>query len=173
MPEIEPADEIVPRILKRYSESPRGWRVMSTPVGDMLVVGNDSAFQLRIIPVNPHEVTGAGTELPESNDVIDSIRTSPEFGSRNLTQTDIEALIESMSNPAQIQQHLHDILHRDPLLPAEIERGNIDHLLHGPVLTRPDLSGLGPDILSVRRSLERSANRVFRKKYPMRAGMYF
>ncbi|MHA1906969.1 MAG: hypothetical protein ACW98Y_06720 [Candidatus Thorarchaeota archaeon] len=173
MSEIESTDEIVPRILRRYSESPRGWRVMSTPVGDMLVVGKDSAFQLRIIPINPREYTGAGTELPESNDVIDSIRASPEFGSRNLTHTDIEALVESMSNPAQVQQQLHDILHRAPLLPTEIEKGEIDHLLTGPVLTRPDLSGLGPDILSLRNSLERSANRVFRKKYPMRAGMYF
>jgi hypothetical protein len=173
VPTIEPADEIVPRILKRYSESPRGWRMMSTPVGDMLVVGQDSAFQLRIIPINPREYTGAGTELPESNDVIDRMRTSPEFGSRNLTQTDIETLVESMSNPAQIQQHLHDILHRNPLLPTEIDKGGIDHLLTGPVLTRPDLDGLGPDVLNLRRSLERSANRVFRKKYPMRAGMYF
>ena len=125
---------------------------MRTPVGDMLVVGQDSAFQLRIIPINPREYTGAGTELPESNDITDIIRTSPEFGARGLTQTDIEALVESMSNPAQIQQQLHDILHRDPLLPSEIDKGGVDHLLHGPVLTRPDLSGLGPDILSLKRS---------------------
>ena len=146
---------------------------MSTPVGDMLVVGRDSAFQLKLIPLNPREYTGAGTELPESSDVTDSIRTSPEFGFRNLAQTDIEALVESMSKPELVQQQLQDILSRDPLLPEEIEKGRINHLLTGPVLTRPDLSGLGPDILNLRNSLERSANRVFRKKYPMRAGMYF
>ncbi len=146
---------------------------MSTPVGDMLVVGRDSAFPLKLIPLNPREYTGAGTELPESNDVTDSIRTSPEFGFRNLAQTDIEALVESMSKPELVQQQLQDILRRDPLLPAEIEKGGINHLLTGPVLTRPNLQGLGPDILKLRSSLERSANRVFRKKYPMRAGMYF
>ena len=50
---------------------------MSTPVGDMLVVGRDSAFQLKLIPLNPREYTGAGTELPESNDVTDSGSSVP------------------------------------------------------------------------------------------------
>lgn len=173
MPEIEPADKIVPRILKQYAESPRGWRVLNTPLGEMLVVGPDSAFQLKIIPLNPIEFTGAGAELPESNSVIDSIRSSPEYGVRGLAQVELEAILESMVNPRAKASPLGSIIKRDPLMPEDIERSSIDHFLTGPVLTRPDLSNLGPDILKMRETIDRSANKVFRKRYPMRAGMYF
>jgi len=159
--------------MKQYSESPRGWRVLNTPLGEMLVVGPDSAFQLKIIPLNPLEFTGAGAELPESNSVIDSIRSSPEYGLRGLAQAELEAILESMINPSVASSPISSIIQRDPLLPEDIERGNIDHFLTGPVLTRPDLSNLGPEVLRMRESLERSANKVFRKRYPMRAGMYF
>ena len=173
MPEIEPADKIVPRIMKQYSESPRGWRVLNTPIGEMIVVGPDSAFQLKIIPLNPQEFTGAGAELPESNSVIDSVRSSPEYGLRGLSQAELEAILESMINPSVTPSPISSIIRRDPLLPDEIEKGAIDHFLTGPVLTRPDLSDLGPEVLRMRESLDRSANKVFRKRYPMRAGMYF
>ena len=173
MPEVEPADEIVPRIMKQYTDSPRGWRVLNTPVGEMLVVGPDTAFQLKIIPLNPVEFTGAGVELPESNSVIDSIRTSPEYGLRGLAQVELQAILESMVNPTQSPSPLGEIIRRAPMLPDDIEKSTADHILTGPVLTRPDLSNLGPEVLRMRETLDRSANKVFRKRHPMRAGMYF
>ncbi|MFW9954081.1 MAG: hypothetical protein ACFFD3_05975 [Candidatus Thorarchaeota archaeon] len=146
---------------------------MSTPLGEMLVVGPSSAFQLKLIPLNPREYTGAGAELSDSNTTIESLRSSPEFGLRPLHLTDIENLVEAMSDPVLSQKHLASIIRRDPILPADIQKQKVDHLLTGPVLTRPNLSSLSPDIMSLQRSLEKSAHRVFRDRYPMRAGMYF
>ncbi len=139
----------------------------------MLVVGPDSAFQLKIIPISPQEFTGAGAELPESNTVIDSIRSSPEYGLRGLAQAELEAILESVINPSVAPSPIGSILRRAPLGSDEIEKSNVDHFLTGPVLTRPDLSSLGPEVVRMRDTLDRSANKVFRKRYPMRAGMYF
>ncbi|MBN2230321.1 MAG: hypothetical protein JW779_12100, partial [Candidatus Thorarchaeota archaeon] len=173
LPDIEPADEIVPRILTQYSKSPRGWRVLSTPRGEMLVVGPDSAFQLKLISLNPMEFTGAGIELTDSNAAIDRLRTSPEYGLRPLDTIDIQNLLESMTDPVSSRTHLESIIQRDPILPRELEKVSADHLLTGPVFTRPDLGSMSPEILKIQDSLERSAQSIFKKRYPMRAGMYF
>ncbi len=172
MTDIEPADEIVPRILKQYSKSPRGWRVLSTPRGEMLVVGPESTFQLKLISLNPMEYTGAGIEITDSNSAIDRLRASPEYGLRPLDSMDIQKLIESLSDPASSRTHLESIIQRDPIIPKDLEKTSVDHLLTGPVFTRPDLGSMSPDILKLQDSLDKSAQRIFKKQYPMRAGMY-
>jgi hypothetical protein len=141
----EPIEKIMPRILKQYSERSRGWHIMSTPRGEMLILSSDSAFQLKLIPLNPFEYTGAGVELPESSDTAEEIRASPEFGLRPLDETDLQG---------------EDLSTTD------------GHILRGPVLTRPDLGSLSPEILKRQLSLDRSAERTFRRRYPDRAGMY-
>ena len=139
----------------------------------MLVVGPDSAFQLKLISLNPMEFTGAGIELSDSNDAIDRLRASPEYGLRPLDNLDIQRLVESMTNPAQSRLQLESIIQRDPILPKDIEKSTAEHLLTGPVFTRPELGSMSPEILKIQDSLERSAQSIFKKRYPMRAGMYF
>ena len=173
MTDPETAEEIVPRILKQYSERPRGWHIMNTPRGEVLVLSSDSAFQLKLIPLNPREFTGAGVELPESNDIVDSIRTSPEFGLRPLSEADLQGIVNSMSGGNQdARQEIGEILSRTPLSIEDLSSNENSHILRGPVLTRPDLGSLSPEILKMQMALDRSANKTFRKRYPMRAGMY-
>lgn len=168
----EPAEEIVPRILEQYSERSRGWRIMNTPRGEVLVLSSDSAFQLKLIPLNPREFTGAGVELPESNDIVDSIRTSPEFGLRPVTETDLHGIAQSLQTNQDARQEIGEILSRTPLSIEDLSSNQSSHILRGPVLTRPDLGSLSPEILKMQMSLNKSAQKTFRKKYPMRAGMY-
>ncbi|MFW9870106.1 MAG: hypothetical protein ACFFFO_15800 [Candidatus Thorarchaeota archaeon] len=172
MTDPEPIEKIMPRILKQYSERPRGWHIMTTPRGEMLILSSDSAFQLKMIQLSPFEFTGAGVELPESSETAESIRSSPEFGLRPLNETDIQGLINTMTGSSEPSISIGDILKRTP---KSIEDLSIEtsHVLRGPVLTRPDLGSLSPEILRRQLSLDRSADRIFRKKYPMRAGMYF
>ena len=168
----EPAEEIVPRILEQYSERPRGWHIMNTPRGEVLVLSSDSAFQLKLIPLNPREFTGAGVELPESNDIVDSIRTSPEFGLRPLSENDLHGMAQSIQSGQDARQEIGEILSRTPLSIEDLSSNQSSHILRGPVLTRPDLGSLSPEILKMQMSIDRSAQKTFRKKYPMRAGMY-
>ncbi len=172
MNEPEPAEEIVPRILKRYSEHPRGWRIMNTPKGEVLVLSSDSAFQLKLIPLNPVEFTGAGIELPESNDAVEQIRSSPEFGLRPVNENDLQNIVNAMSGSEDAQQELREVLERTPMSLEDLSASKSSHILQGPVLTRPDLGSLSPDILKMQNTLDRQAQKIFRDRHPMRAGMY-
>ncbi|MFX1484953.1 MAG: hypothetical protein ACFFCP_17380 [Promethearchaeota archaeon] len=162
----------MPRILRQYTERSRGWHIMTTPRGEMLVLSSDTAFQLKMIQLSPYEFTGAGVELPESSETVESIRSSPEFGLRPLDETDIQGLINSLSGSPEPGISVSDILKRSPRSIEDLS-GKSTHILQGPVLTRPELGSLSPDILRRQLSLDRSADKIFRKKYPMRAGMYF
>jgi len=168
----EPAEDIVPRILERYSERPRGWRIMNTPRGEVLVLSSDSAFQLKLIPLSPREFTGAGVELPESNDIVDSLRTSPEYGLRPISEVDLQGIANAMSGDPDARHQIGEILSRTPLSLEDLSSNQNSHILRGPVLTRPDLGSLSPDMLKMQMALDRSAQQTFRKRYPMRAGMY-
>jgi hypothetical protein len=142
---------------------------MSTPRNEMLVLSSDSAFQLKLIPLNPFEFTGAGIELPESCDTVDTIRTSPEFGLRPLSESDLHGIINSITGDHGPKLSIDDILKR---IPHSIDELSSTPVLRGPVLMRPDLGSLSPEILKRQLSLEKSAERTFRKHFPERAGMY-
>ena len=159
--------------MQQYSERPRGWRIMSTPRGEMLVLSSDSAFQLKLIPLNPYEFTGAGVELPESSDAVDLIRSSPEFGLRPLSESDLHGIMNSITGEEGPKLSLDAILKRAPRSLEDISTEVPSPVLQGPVLMRPDLGSLSPEILRRQLSLDRSAEKTFRRRYPERAGMYF
>ncbi len=169
----EPADKIVPRILQQYSERPRGWHILSTPRGEMLVLSPDSAFQLKLIPLNPYEFTGAGVELPESCDTVERIRSSPEFGLRPLNESDLRGILNSITGDSGPKLSLDDIMKRAPRSLDDLSTDIPTPVLQGPVLMRPDLGSLSPEILKRQLSLDRSAEKTFRKRFPERAGFYF
>jgi hypothetical protein len=146
---------------------------MSTPRNEMLVLSSDSAFQLKLIPINPYEFTGAGIELPESCDIVDTIRTSPEFGLRPLNESDLRGIINSITGEHGPRLSLDEILKRIPQSIDDISADTQTPILRGPVLMRPDLGSLSPEILKRQISLDHSAERTFRKRFPERAGMYF
>jgi len=146
---------------------------MSSPRGEMLILSSDSAFQLKLIPLNPYEFTGAGVELPESCDTVESIRASPEFGLRPLSESDLQGILNSITGDAGPKLSLNDILKRTPHSIDDISADIPSPVLRGPVLVRPELGSLSPEILRRQMSLDRSAEKTFRKRYPERAGMYF
>jgi hypothetical protein len=146
---------------------------MSTPRGEMLILSSDSAFQLKLIPLNPYEFTGAGVELPESCDTVETIRSSPEFGLRPLSEPDLHGIMNSVTGETGPKLSLDDILKRTPRSIEDISADTPTPILQGPVLMRPDLGSLSPEILKRQLSLDRSAEQTFRKRFPERAGMYF
>ena len=146
---------------------------MSTPRNEMLVLSSDSAFQLKLIPLNPYEFTGAGLELPESCDTVDTIRSSPEFGLRPLSEPDLHGIMNSITGEQGPKLSLGDILKRTPRTIEDISADTPAPILQGPVLMRPDLGSLSPEILKRQLSVDRSAEKTFRRRFPERAGMYF
>jgi len=74
---------------------------MTTPRGEMLVVGPDSAFQLKLISLNPFEFVGSGMEVKDTSSTVKSVRSTPEFGFRPLTETDIQGLVAAIFSVGQ------------------------------------------------------------------------
>ena len=126
---------------------------MNTPRGEVLVLSSDSAFQLKLIPLSPQKFTGAGVELPESNDIVDSIRTSPEFGLRPVSETDLHDIAQSLQTDQDARQEIGEILSRTPLSIEDLSSNQSSHILRGPVLSRPDLGSLSPEMLKMQMSL--------------------
>ncbi len=173
MTDPEPVDSIVPRIMERYAKFPKGWHVLSTPKGDMLIVGPDSSFHLKLIPINPTEFTGVGVEIPGSYKSLDFIRRVPNYGFRPIHDSDLDQMLSLINQGNDAQSIIRSIIQRDPMTPTDIEQSDARHILTGPILTRPDLGDISSEISKVHSSLEREALELFRKKYPMRAGMFF
>ncbi|MHA2601920.1 MAG: hypothetical protein AM324_007310 [Candidatus Thorarchaeota archaeon SMTZ1-83] len=170
---VEPVEDIVPRILERYEKHPRNWRVMHTPRGEMLVVGPDSVFQLKLISLNPFEFTGSGVEMTKDDNVVKSLKSTPEFGLRPLSDVDIQRIIESLTDSSRPRFDFGEVIKREPMSPSKVRGSSVEHLLSGPILHRPNLGSLSPEILRIQESLDRSARTTFRKRYPERAGMFF
>jgi hypothetical protein len=143
---------------------------MSSPGGDMLVLGPESAFQLKLISINPRKFTGAGIEIPDSDEAFERMRATPEFGFRPIRGSDIQDIVRALKHPEIVRPQINTILRRTPLPITEIKPS--ESILTGPVLTRPDLGSLSPDIMKTQLSLDRVAWKQFRKHYPMRAGMF-
>ena len=146
---------------------------MGTPRGEMLIVGPESAFQLKLISLNPQEFTGVGIEIPRSAGPLRQIETTPEFGFRPLSDFDLKKIIETLWNPEIVRPQIEKILKRAPLPHTQLNRIKGSPILSGPILTRPDLGTLGPDILKTQDLLDKLAWRKFRKQHQMRAGMFF
>ncbi len=173
MPDVEPIDSLLPRIMDMYSDNPAGWRAISTPKGDMIISSPKAAFQLKAISLNPREFTGAGIELADSPSIMKNIEKSPDFGLRPIHMTDLEGLMKSLHNPEDAQAQLRGIINRAPVSTRDLSGNDISHILSGPVFTRPDLHSLSPEISRTQSTLEKSARKIFEEKYPFRAGMYF
>ncbi len=173
MTESQPVEKLVPRIVEQYTEHPRGWRVIHTPTGDMLIFGPDVNYQLRLIELSPFSFTGVGMEIdaPELND--DEITAAPEFGLRPLDENDIHNLIAVIMGQSSRIPQIGEIVRRTPVSPAQLERSDVRHILSGPVLSRPDLTAFSPEVIRRQYELKRQAMTIFRERYPQRAGMYF
>lgn len=111
-------------------------------------------------------------ELPERDDSLDYLTSSPEFGLRPLMKSDMEGLANAVGDAEKAKQSIRALLERDPLSPSEAKKNRAKQFLSGPVLTRPELSSLGPAIKKAELTLDKNAQDIFRRKYPMRAGMY-
>jgi hypothetical protein len=138
----------------------------------MMVIGPESAFQLKLIPLNPFEFTGAGVEISSPGTALETLKSAPEFGFRALSEADVKDLFEALSDPSSNRFSVQSIIKRAPMSLEEMGHAQGGHFLSGPVLTRPDLGSLGPDILKTQVSLDRDADELFRKRYPHRAGMF-
>jgi hypothetical protein len=170
--QAEPLDSLLKEILNRYNENPKGWRVFADAKGNMLVLGPGTGYRLKLLSVNPAEFTGVGVDI--SMDEAQGMSLGvPSYGYRPLSLGDVARLFSSLHQNAPVMRGLIDgLLGIKPVPTWDLKGESSRGVLTGPIIAHPDLASIsrGQRELDVKLTLE--ANRLFRARYPFRAGIY-
>jgi len=131
MMELEPAEEMMQEILKRYDRNPKGWQFLvgrgAGGFQDLFFIQNsdEQIWQIKQHYLNPYKIIGFGARI---EGLQRSSLESPEFGLRPLPQ---DELVNILSEKPSLNI-LEEVLRRSPVPTNEAMRG--DGLLSGPII---------------------------------------
>ncbi|MFX0116325.1 MAG: hypothetical protein ACFFB3_17375 [Candidatus Hodarchaeota archaeon] len=170
---IEPLDLLLKKIMAQYNRNPESWKVLIDQKGNVIVLGAEANYHLKLIHVNPMKFVGVGAQIPETNRLQQLTSGTYSYGFRALTPKDTNHLLGAMGQeeypPSQI---LHDVLNRTPLSLNEIQKSKETTILAGPLLAHSDLGRISSSQRELERRLSLEAEKLFRRKYPFRSSMY-
>lgn len=170
--QAEPLDSLLKEILNRYNENPKGWRVFADAKGNMLVLGPGTGYRLKLLSINPAEVTGVGVDIP-----VDEAQGMPlgvpSYGYRPLSLGNVARLFSSLHQNGPVPQGLIDgLLGIKPVPTWDLKGESSRGVLTGPIIAHPDLASISRGQRELDAKLTLEANRLFRARYPFRAGIY-
>lgn len=170
---IKPLDQITRRILEQYDKSPEGWSVLSDSKGNVIILGPRSRYRLKLIPLSPNEYTGVGVGMEKSERITRMVEGASPFGFRPVSRQEAKELFGAMSQAGRVDRRvIQGLLGRRPISIKEIMEIKPETLLGGPVIAHPDLSSISRRQRELDEKLAREAEKLFRRKYPLRAGIY-
>lgn len=166
-------EDLTEEIKHRYDENPMGWKIFQDDKNNVLIIGPDKGYRLKLIPLNPWKYTGVGISMKKDR-ALDQLRTeTPSSGLRTLSKKDFERFISSMNRDGVNRRKIiKNILTRNPVSTQAIDEEGSQAVLSGPVISHPDLSTLSERQRELQQELKNEAEKLFRKKYPKRAGIY-
>ena len=166
-------EDLSKEIKLRYDENPRGWSIFQDNKNNVLIIGPDKGYRLKLIPLSPWKHTGVGISMEKDRTLNQLREKTPFSGLRALSKTDSESLLSSINQDRVGRMELiNSILDRSPVSTESIEKNRPQAVLSGPVVSHPDLSTLSERQRELQRGLRYEAEKLFRKKYPMRASIY-
>jgi len=173
MVKTAPIERVMHTIMDRYNRKPQGWRVLSDGKGNVLVLGPDVGYQLKLVPLNPHEYTGVGINITRIDDMKDIATEFPSYGFRPLTERETKGLMNTFRHGETLPDDLITELFRiRPVSTLDLPLRNPTAVLGGPVLVHPDLSTISQHQRDLETKLTVAAEKLFRRKYPHRAALY-
>jgi len=170
---IEPVDSLMRKILALYDRNPSGWSVLSDHRGNVLVLGPELGFRLRLVPLNPREYTGVGVQLTDIAELQKSLKGFPSYGLRPMSKSDVKQLFNALSHFGTVPKMLvRRLLKVEPVPSWQLNRFKPGAILNGPVAFSLNLNKIVKGQAELERKLEAEAYKLFRKKYPTRASFY-
>jgi hypothetical protein len=170
--QAEPLDSLLKEILNRYNENPKGWRVFADAKGNMLVLGPGTGYRLKLLSINPAEVTGVGVDIP-MDETQGMPLGVPSYGYRPLSLGDVARLFSSLHQNGPAPQGLIDgLLGIKPVPTWDLKGESSRGVLTGPIIAHPDLASISRGQRELDAKLTLEANKLFRARYPFRAGIY-
>ena len=168
----EPIESLVEKIMNRYNKRPLGWATMMDLKGNVLVLGPEEGYMLKLITINPQEHTGVGMEIDNPREIRGLVEGAPGYGFRPLSTAQVEGLLRSFRQPQQGSRFISEVLEEKPLPTWELKRKRPRAVLSGPVIAHPDLSTISRSQMQLESKLRIEAEKLFGKKYPDRAAIY-
>lgn len=169
----EPIELVIERILGQYNRKPEGWSVLTDQRGNVLVLGPGLGYRLKLIPLNPQEYTGVGARIRGSEEIQKIVEGIPSYGFRPLSREETRRLLEGVQQGGALQDKLIEkLLGTKPVPTWELQERRPEAILSGPVIAHPDLSAISRGQEELEKRLAVEAMKLFRKRYPLRAGIY-
>ncbi|MCX8182749.1 MAG: hypothetical protein N3D12_06495 [Candidatus Methanomethyliaceae archaeon] len=171
--EIKVLEESVKEILEGYNKRPKGWQFVSDPLGNILAIGPDAGYRIKLMMINPNESLGVGVKIQDVEPLRKTIGINFDSGFRPLDHDLSKALISAISeNRITDLTIIKKILQIDPVPIHELDRKDLGAILGGPFLTHPDLRSISKSQLELDAKLSAELDKLFRNRYPLRAGIY-
>jgi len=164
--ELEPAEEMLQEILKRYDKNPKGWQFfVGRSAGgfqDLFFIQNSEQefWQIKQHYLNPYKSVGFGARIDGSQ--YRSLE-SPEFGLRPVPHSELARILDEKLS----SNILEEILRRSPVPIREAMQG--EGLLSGPIIhlrQSPTFLSKEQEELDLRLRLE--LENLLWKRYPER-----
>jgi len=171
--EIKILEESVREILERYNRRPKGWQFISDPRGNILALGPEAGYRLKMMMINPNESLGVGVKIQEVEPLRRRIGMTLDSGFRPLDHDLSRVLFSAISeNHTPSWSIISKILQIDPVPINELDRKEFGAILGGPFLTHPDLRSISKSQEELDAKLSAELDKLFRERYPLRAGIY-
>lgn len=169
----EPLERITKRIMDRYNRRPEGWNVLTDRRGNILVLGPRSSYMLRVIPLGPDRYTGVGARVGGLEKMRGMVDGSPPYGFRPLSKRKTQFLLTELQTKGRLEKAMvKEILGSKPLSTPEIMERRPHAVLSGPVIAYSDLGSISQRQRELERKLTLEADKLFRKRHPLRAEIY-
>ena len=169
---IEPIESLMPKIFKRYNDLPIGWNVLRDFKGNLLVIGPDEGYMLKIVPINPKESTGVGIKVESTDQIQRLLAGLPSYGFRPLSTQQTKNLVNSFREGKNQNNLLSKLLEKNPVSIPELNQEKPKSILGGPFINHPDLSTISESQRKLEAKLKIESLKMFRMKYPQRASIY-
>jgi len=171
--DVESIRKITEEILSQYNRKPEGWSVLVDQRGNVVVLGPSSGYWLKLIWLNPNEYTGAGIKVDDPEEMRRMVEGTPSYGLRPLSKGSVQKLLAAVQRTGRVEGSLAKrLLSMPPVSTSELEERRPDAVLSGPIISHPDLRAISEGQRSLERKLDLEAEKLFRKRYPLRSGMY-
>lgn len=171
--EIKVLEESIKEIIEGYNKRPKGWQFLSDSKGNVLALGPEMGYRIKLMMISPAESIGVGVRIPDVEPLKRSIGSTFDSGFRALDRETSRRLLSAISeNRISDTSLLEKILGTDPVPVYELDKGDIGAILGGPFLAHPDLRAISRSQVELDNKLSAELDRLFRTKYPLRAGIY-
>jgi len=170
---FEPVEQITKRILRQYNRHPEGWSVLVDNKGNVLVIGPNSGYRLKLVPLSPQEYTGVGVKFGRSKGLQKMVKNLPPYGFRPLSREETRDLLSTIHRRGRpTDERIKELLEMKPVPTWEIDKKRPEAVVTGPLVAHPNLSAISKRQKELEAKLAVEADKLFRRKYPLRAGTY-